>query len=97
MREGGLNTFVVKNRANAHPELFSREKLHKSIVAASLSAGAPTGHAESIAKKVTDEVLTWLEKRPEVTANDIRRAATKHLKTHHPDASYLYEHHQSTL
>jgi transcriptional regulator NrdR family protein len=97
MKEGGPLTYVVKNRAHKHPETFDREKLHKSIVAASLSAGAPTGHAESIARRVTDEVIEWLKERPEVTSNDLRRTAAKYLRTHHPDASYLYEHHQATL
>jgi 2-phosphoglycerate kinase len=97
MHEGGPTTYVVKSGGRKHPELFVREKLHKSIVAASLSAGAPTGHAESIARKVTDEVLSWLETRPEVTTADLRRTAAKHLKTYHPDASYLYEHHRTTL
>jgi hypothetical protein len=97
MNMGGAQTYVVKHRSHAAPELFNREKLHKSIVAASLSAGAPAGHAETIAKKVTEHVIGWLKDRPEVTSNDLRRTAAQHLKTHHPDASYLYEHHQSTL
>ena len=90
-------THVVKNSHYRHPEPFNREKLHKSIVAACLSAGAPMGHAESMARRVTDEVITWLESRPEVTSNDIRRVAAQYLRTYHPDASYLYEHHRTTL
>jgi hypothetical protein len=97
MHEGGPVTYVVKNTRHKHPELFDRDKLHKSIVAASLSSGAPTGHAESIARRVTDEVVGWLEHRPEVTTNDLRRTAARYLKTYHPDASYLYEHHRTTL
>lgn len=90
-------TYVVKNGARRHPELFDPQKLHKSIVSACLSTSIPTGHAESIARRVVNEVITWLESRPEVTSDDIRRVAAKNLKTHHPDASYLYEHHRSTL
>lgn len=97
MSEGGPITHVVKYRHNRHPEPFSREKLHKSIVAACLAAGAPTGHAESMARRVIDDVQAWLETRPEVTSNDIRRVAAHSLKTYHPDASFLYEHHRSTL
>jgi len=98
MHEGGPVTHVVKNsRRRQHPEAFSREKLHKSIVAACLASGAPTGHAESIARRVTEEVVGWVEHRPEVTSNDIRRVAAQHLRTYHPDASFLYEHHRSTL
>lgn len=87
----------TKKRLKRTLEAFSREKLHKSIAAACISSGTPTGQAESIARKVTDEVLVWLEKRPEVTSADIRRVAASRLKTHHPDASYLYENHRSIL
>lgn len=97
MSEGGPMTHVVKNSHHRHPEPFDAEKLHKSIVAACLSSGTPTGHAESIARRVVDEVLTWLESRPEVTSNDLRRIASHYLRTYHPDASYLYEHHRATL
>ena len=96
MHEGGL-THVVKNGHHRHAEVFDREKLHKSLVAACLSSGAPAGHADSMATRVTDEVEKWLESRPEVTTNDLRRIASKALRTYHPDASYLYEHHRSTL
>ena len=96
MHVGG-QTFVVKNGHHRHAELFDREKLHKSLVAACLSSSAPTGHADSMARRVTDEVIVWLEGRPEVTTNDLRRVASKYLRTYHPDASYLYEHHRATL
>lgn len=97
MNEGGPITHVVKNSHYRHPEPFDQDKLHKSLVAACLSAGTPTGHAESISRRVVDEVLVWLESRPEVTSNDIRRVASKALHTYHPDASFLYEHHRATL
>ncbi len=100
MHHGGFTTHVMKNRRGRrelHPEIFHREKLHKSVVGACLSAGAPAGYAESTARRVTDEVVGWLEGRPEVTTADIRRVTARFLKTYHPDASYLYEHHRSTL
>lgn len=97
MEPGGPITYVVKSGSHKHPELFSRDKLHASIVSACLSSGTPTGHAESITRRVVDEVVVWLENRPEVTSADIRRIAARYLKTYHPDASYLYEHHRSTL
>lgn len=97
MQEGGPTTFVVKNRSKHPGEAYNREKLRHSIVAACISVGAPTGNAESIARNVTAYVEEWLRTRPEVTTGDIRRVAAKSLKTYHPDASYLYEHHRSTL
>ena len=97
MHTGGRFTHVVKDRHYHRPEEFSSEKLHKSIVAACLSAGAPSGYAESIARRATEEVLLWLESRPEVTSQDIRRVTARAIKTYHPDASYLYEHHRSIV
>lgn len=96
MNEGG-QTYVVKNGRHRHAEPFDREKLYKSLIAACLSSSAPAGHADSMANRVADEVIAWLEGRPEVTTNDLRRVASKYLRTYHPDASYLYEHHRSTL
>jgi len=97
MHEGGPVTHVVKNSHHRQPEPFDSTKLHKSIVAACLSTGAPGGHSESIARRVVNEVLIWLESRPEVTSNDVRRVAAQYLRTYHPDASYLYEHHHTTF
>jgi len=94
---GGHLTHVVKNSHYRHPEPFDSEKLRKSVEAACLASGAPAGHADSMARRVVDEVLAWLESRPEVTSNDIRRVASHALKTYHPDASFLYEHHRATL
>lgn len=88
---------IIKRGGHRPTEAFSIEKLHASIVAACLSARAPVGQAEAIARAVTNDVLEWLESRPEVTSHDLRRIAAKRLHTHHPDASYLYEQHRITL
>ena len=98
MHTGGHHTtHIVKRSSRQHPEPFNPAKLQKSIAAALLSSGAHVGHAEQVAKKVVEEVTEWLESRPEVTSADIRKVAAKHLQRHHPDASYLYEQHRSTL
>lgn len=88
---------VVKSGRKHHGQQFDPEKLQKSLVAACLEAGVPVGNAETTARKVSEQVMIWLENRPEVTSSDIRRVASKHLRTYHPDAGYLYEHHRSTL
>lgn len=88
---------IIKRGGHRPTESFMIEKLHASIVAACLSARAPVGQAEAIARAVTADVLEWLEARPEVTSHDLRRIAAKRLHVHHPDASYLYEQHRITL
>jgi transcriptional regulator NrdR family protein len=88
---------IIKRGGNRNTEKFIREKLHASIVAACLSARAPAGQAESTAHAVCDSVINWLLQRPEVTSQDIRTIAAKHLKSHHPEAAYLYEQHRITI
>lgn len=88
---------IVKRGGRRPTEAFQEKKLRASILAACLSAGTPHGHAAAITQTITDAVLGWLETRPEVTSHDLRRTATKHLNTHHPDAAYLYENHRIIL
>jgi transcriptional regulator NrdR family protein len=93
----GLAIDIVKREGQRPSENFSSEKLHASIVAACLSVRTPAGQAETIAKAVSVSVMTWLETKPEVTSQDVRRIAAKHLRTHQPDAAYIYEQHRITI
>jgi transcriptional regulator NrdR family protein len=88
---------IVKRNGQRTSEGFVQEKLHASIIAACLSVRSPIGQAESIAHAVTDVVMQWLEDKPEVTSDDLRRVAARHLRAHHPDAAYLYEQHKITI
>jgi len=97
MSTGGVTAHIVSTRPPRRVTAFDPAKLHTSIVGVCLSAGAPTGSAENIARRVVEEVSLWLETRPEVTTADLRRVVGRALKPYHPDASYLYEHHRSTL
>ena len=36
----------------------------------------------------------WIEKKHEVTSNDIRREASKHLKVYNEDAAHMLLHHR---
>jgi transcriptional regulator NrdR family protein len=99
MNKDGLSLIVkrFKHGRTFETEYFNPDKLQKSIVAACLSCGVPAGHADSIGSRIAAEVGDWLKDKPEVTSEDVRRTATHYLKTHHPDAAYIYEHHRSTL
>lgn len=88
---------IVKSQGKRPTESFSRDKLHSSIRAACLSVRSHDGEATKTADKVCDAVAAWLELRPEVTSQDVRRVASKHLTRYHPDAAYLYEHHRHTI
>jgi transcriptional regulator NrdR family protein len=88
-----LEVDVIKSNGRRQPEQFDRHKLHKSIVAVCLSVRTPHGQAEATAHSVCDAVVDWLKDKAEVTSQDIRVVATKHLKRFHPEAAYLYEQH----
>lgn len=88
---------IVKQSGKRPTESFDPSKLHQSIRAACLSVRTPDGVADSTAFAVTKAVIVWLETKPEVTSNDLRRIASKHLTFYHPDAAYFYEQHRKII
>lgn len=82
-------THIVKRKG--HTEEFAHHKLAASIHASCLSVRTPVGEAEVTAKRVVQDILPWLEKKAEVTADDIRRKAAECLSVYNPDAAYMYE------
>lgn len=88
---------VIKRSGKRPSERFTQAKLHASIVAACLSVRSPEGEAEKIAHNVCRQVVAWLDQKPEVTSDDIRRKAGETLAILHPEAAYLYKHHQLVL
>ena len=96
MTDGGMID-IIKRNGRRPTESFDHKKLHASIVAACLTAGTPQGQADNIAERVIADVIDWLGTHQEVTSHDLRRITSRHLRTHHPDAGYLYEQHRNTL
>lgn len=88
---------VVKRKGQRPSEAFQPQKLHASIIAACLSVRSPEGEAETIAHSVCSNIEEWLSIRPEVTSDDLRRKASESLAILHPEAAYLYKHHQLVL
>ncbi len=97
MPTGGQLIDVVKRGGKRTTEPFKRDKLHASVLAACLSVRSPQGMAESAASDVCSVVITWCKTRPEITSDDVRRVAAKHLEIIHPEAAYLYKHHRLVL
>ena len=87
-----MNVTVVKRRR--HIEDFDPLKLHQAVVAACLAVRAFEGEAHSTAERVCRHVIDWLGTKTEVTSADIRRVAAVHLTQYHPEAAYMYEHHE---
>ena len=88
---------IIKRQGQRPTEAFERGKLRASILAALLSVRTPEGQAEATADAVCDAVSRWLAGKPEVTSDDLRRKATETLTTFHPEAAYLYKHHQAVI
>lgn len=88
---------VIK-RSGARPsESYSHDKLHGSVLAACLSVRSPEGEAAQVAHIVSDLVSKWCRGRHAVTSHDLRRVTSAHLSHLHPEAAYLYQHHQFVL
>lgn len=88
---------VVKRGGKRSTERFERSKLHASVLAACLSVRSPHAVAESAADSVCDVIVSWCDVRPEITSDDLRRVASRHLEVIHPEAAYLYKHHRLVL
>ncbi len=88
---------IIKSHGTRKTESFDQAKLHHSIKAACLSVRSRDGDASDAADKVCAAVMRWLDIRPEVTSDDIRRIAGKHLARYHPDAAYMYTNYRHTI
>lgn len=85
-----MSAYVVQH--NTHDsEAFDPIRLHGSILRASMAVRAFEGEAHDIAERVCTHVIDWLEHKTEVSTEDIRRVASKHLSVYHPDVAYMYE------
>ncbi len=80
-----------------HSGEFDTDRLAHSLEQACYSVGTPEGSASDIAKQVVKTIDKWLEGKPEVTDDDIRRKAGEHLERLCPEAGYLYKNQKSIL
>jgi transcriptional regulator NrdR family protein len=88
---------VIKRTGQRPTEAYKQQKLLSSIQAACLSVRSPEGEAAQVARIVSDLVSKWCLGRHAVTSEDLRRVASTHLSHLHPEAAYLYQHHQFVL
>ena len=77
-----------------HTEPYDQKKVYAAVFAACLAVREPAGSSELVANKVMKDVNHWIQKKHEVTANDIRRQASKHLKAYNQDAAHMLLHHR---
>lgn len=86
------NNHIVKR--GGHTEPYDSRKLYASIYAACLSVRATEGEAELVAAQVVKDVEQWLAPKHEVTSEDIRRVASKHLSAYNGNAGLIYSKHR---
>jgi len=84
---------VIKRGKKRTTEPFEENKLHASIVASCLSVHSPEAVARHAADRVCSVVIDWAANKPEITTDDIRRQAARALTPIHPEAAYIYQHH----
>jgi len=89
---GGVVKHIVKR--HGHNEIYDEKKLYASVYSACLSVRQTSDTSELIAQRVIEDMAPWIEKKHEVTSNDIRRTAAKHLETYNPDAAQIFLHHR---
>ncbi len=77
--------------SNHESTVFDPLKLHESLVSSCMCVRAHEGEAHSTAERVCKKVIDWLALKDEVTTGDIRRVASRHLATFHPEAAYMYQ------
>jgi len=75
-----------------HTEKYDERKLYASVYSASLAVRVPDTTAELVADKVTADVNRWLEKKHEVTSDDLRRKVSEFLDFYNHDAAYIFKH-----
>ena len=83
---------IVKR--HGHTEPYDERKIYASVFASCQAVREPAGSAELVSEKVVSDVNNWIAKKHEVTSNDIRRQAAKHLKAYNSDAAYIFMHHR---
>ena len=83
---------IVKRKG--HTEPYDEKKVYAAVFAACQAVREPAGSSELVADKVMQDVNHWIAKKHEVTSNDIRRQAAKHLTVYNPDAAHMLAHHR---
>jgi transcriptional regulator NrdR family protein len=83
---------IVKRKG--HTEPYDQKKVYAAVFSACQSVREPAGSAELVADKVMHDVNSWIITKHEVTANDIRRQAAKHLEAYNQDAAHMLLHHR---
>lgn len=85
-------THIVKRKG--HKEKFDERKLYASVFAACRSAHCEEEESEATANLVTREVKQWIDKKKEISSDEIFKQAGEELGHLNKDASFMYKTHR---
>ena len=85
-------THIVKRKG--HKQKFDERKLYASVYAACRSAHCKEEEAEATANLVAREINKWIERKVEVTSNEIFKKVGEELGHLNKDASFMYSTHR---
>ena len=83
---------IIKRRGQKQE--FDERKVYASVYAACLASHTSHEEAEATANLVSREVKRWLDKRQDITSNQIFNKAWEELKHLNKDAAFMYKTHR---
>lgn len=87
-------TTTVQKR-NKTTELFTIDKVARSIQASCVSAGSTKTEAQRIAEKIASQVNDTMTNKSKITSKEIRAEIATRLRKYHHHAADLYLHYRS--
>lgn len=81
-------------KRHGHKQEFDERKLYASIYAACLSAHVDKQEAEATANLVVREIKKWMQKKGEISSDEIFKQASKELMHLNREAAFMYTTHR---
>lgn len=85
-------THIVKRKGQKQE--FDERKLYASVYAACLSSHTPKAEVEATADLVAREVKKWIDKKEEISSDEIFKQAGEELEHLNKDAAFMYKTHR---
>ncbi|MBI2086298.1 hypothetical protein HYT74_03070 [Candidatus Daviesbacteria bacterium] len=85
-------THIIKRQGRKQE--FDERKLYASIYAACLSTHVDKQEAEVTANLVVREIRKWMEKKQEVSSDEIFKQASEELMSLNKEAAFMYTTHR---
>ncbi len=80
---------MKKNKNNEQE--FKPAELQQDLYNSAKAIGIPEGSAKEIARRVTRNVVEWVEQRSIITSDDLNRKIAKEAQKYNDDLAYVYQ------